>query len=155
MAVSIGFAQFAKRIRRRGDNVEKNSVRAVRKVATRTLIGVAMGTPQNTGKSVSNWRVGLSRPTSAVIGAYAPGKNLGKGNLANAGPVIAAGKAQIARLRTMSGARSVHITNSYRSIPFLRSGHSAQQSGDWVSVAVNSARSELRGVRFLETPGPG
>ena len=150
------FLQFSRNIRRRGSKIENNSIRMVQAVSKRALRSLVEGTPVDKGVARSNWRVSLYNPTRAVIPAYAPGKNLGRGETANARAAIAAGIAQINQLRvgakfgTGQAGRALFITNAIPYLGRLRTGSSSQQPGDWVSIALIEARSEISTIRLLE-----
>lgn len=126
----------------------------VAKVALRALV---YGTPVDKGVARSNWRASIGNPTRSVIGAYSPGAKLGIGESANASAAIAAGIQQINRLRvgskfgTGQAGQALYITNSIPYLDKLRSGSSPQQSGDWVEIALQEARSQINQVRLLST----
>ena len=148
--------QFSRNMRVRGSRIENNSIELVKRIAKRALVGLVEGTPVDEGVARSNWRVSIYNPTRAVIPAYLPGKNLGRGERSNARAAIAAGIAQINLLRvgaafgTGQAGRALFITNAIPYLGRLRTGSSTQQPNDWVSIALIEARSEIGSVRLLE-----
>ena len=149
--------QFGRNIRSRASRLENNSLRHTQRVSELVLRRLVLGTPVDTGKTRSNWRVSLGTPTRAVIPAYSPGKNLGIGERANARAAIMVGNATIRKLRigqarrgTGQAGSALFITNNYRSVPFLRQGRSSQQGFDWVDDALQVGLGHLRSVRFLD-----
>ena len=62
----------------------------------------------DTGKAVSNWRVGIGQPTRAVIEAYQAGK---KGSTAGANRSMALG-AGLARISTKKPGNEIFISNN-------------------------------------------
>lgn len=149
--------QFGQNIRKRASRLENNSLRATQRVAELALTRLVLGTPVDTGMTRSNWRVSIGNPTRSVIPAHAPGRRLGIGERANARATILAGKSVIRRLRigearrgTGQAGNALFITNSYRSVPFLRAGRSRQQPHDWVDDALRIAAGHLRNVRLVD-----
>lgn len=151
--------QFSRNIRKRGSDIENNSVRAVQRVSKRTLRSLIDGTPVDKGVARSNWRVSLGNPTRSVIPAFAPGKKLGIGERANARAALAEGFAKINQLRigakrgTGQAGTALFITNAIPYLGRLRSGYSSQQPNDWVGVALLEAQAEIQSIRLLSRGG--
>lgn len=151
--------QFSRNIRKRGSDIENNSVRSVRLVAKRTLRSLIDGTPVDKGVARSNWRVSLGNPTRSVIPAYAPGRKLGIDERTNARAALAVGIAKINELRvgakrgTGQAGTALFITNAIPYLGRLRSGSSSQQPDDWVGVALLEAQAEIQSVRLLQRGG--
>lgn len=145
-------AQFSKNIRRRGRQVENAGTRLTKQVATRALISLVRGTPADTGEHRSNWRVGIGAPTRAVIKPYAPGRNLGIEENANASAAIAAGRARINSVKANSGGlkTAIYVSNNAPAIGLLNSGSSRQAPAGFVDRALVEARSEIRNFRVFE-----
>ncbi len=144
-------AQFSKNMKKRGRQVVNSETRIVKAAAVRALRAVAFATPGDTGEARSNWRIGIGAPTRAVIPPYAPGKNIGTSERANAGAAIAAGNARIASVSATSAGlkTSIYLTNSTRHIGLLNSGSSAQAPAGFVEGGILSAASHVRGLRIF------
>jgi len=140
----------------RGRRLENNSIKLLKRVAKRVLVGLVKGTPVDKGVARSNWIVSTYNPIRAVIPAYFPGKKLGRGERFNARAAIAAGVAQINLLRVGSAlgigqtSQAVFITNSIPYLGRLRAGYSSQQPNDWVSLVIIEARTEFVSISLLE-----
>jgi hypothetical protein len=145
-------AQFSRNIRRRGSQVENSASRIVKAVAVRSLKSLVRNTPADKGVARSNWRVGIGAPTRAVIGAYAPGKNLGIGENANASAAINAGRARINSLRSSTRGleTSIYISNAAPYIEKLNNGSSTQVGKYFIQRALLEAQTELSGFRVFE-----
>jgi len=145
--------QFSRNIRSIGSRIENNSAKVVRDTSKAALRSLINGTPVDTGKARSNWRVGLGAPTRSVIPAYSPGKKLGRGERLNARAALAAGFARINQLRIGPVAgragKAVFITNSIPYLDELRRGSSTQQGNDWVGLALIEASTVIKSARLL------
>ena len=148
--------QFGRNMRKRALRMENASVDMTKRVAKRALRALVEGTPVDKGVARSNWRASIYNPTRAVIPAYSPGKNLGRGERANARAAIAAGIAQIDQLKVGlqrgpgQAGRTVYLTNAIPYLQKLRNGYSSQQTNDWVQTALLEARGEIATTRLLE-----
>lgn len=137
---------FADRMRRRGDNVESNANRVLRRTALAILTEVVLGTPVDEGRARSNWAVGLgAAPLTGGKPPHAPGKNLGIGEGANARATIAAGSGVIGNARP---GQAIFISNHLPYIGRLNDGYSAQAPAGFVETAV------LSGTRVARKAGP-
>tara|TARA_R110000851_G_scaffold16046_2_gene52525 strand:+ start:13616 stop:14068 length:453 start_codon:yes stop_codon:yes gene_type:complete len=145
-------AQFSRNIRKRGSQIENSATRVVKAVSVRALKSLVQNTPVDKGVARSNWRVGIGAPTRSVIGAYAPGSKLGRGESANASAAIAAGRARIASVRGTSTGLStaIYISNAVPYIGRLNNGFSGQAPAGFVETALLEARSELAGFRVFD-----
>lgn len=139
--------QFSRNIRKLGSRIENNSVVLVRRVARRVLRDLIAGTPADTGRARSNWRVSNTNRTFAVIPPYAPGRNLGRGETANASAARNAGYEVIKAHRKN---QALYITNNIGYLNKLRNGASVQQSSDWVGDAVFNAQAEIATIKLTE-----
>lgn len=128
--------QFAKRIRRRGRQVETGVNTAVIQMAQVINQSVVMATPVDTGHARHNWQaeVGTS-PTSELDG------------------VDQAGSSTIARNNGKIGARqsgqTVFLSNNVPYIGPLNEGHSAQAAPKFVETAVVEGMAFLRRKKIL------
>lgn len=145
--------QFSQNIRKRGSDIENGAVALVKKTAKESLRYLIDATPVDTGQARSNWRVSLVNRTFAVIPPYAPGVNLGRGERANARAALAAGIAEINKLRAGPSRRgagsAVFITNNVPYIELLNSGSSKQHPGGFVEGAALIASTVIRNFRLL------
>lgn len=147
--------QFSRNIRKRGSSIENNSVNLVKKVSKAALRSLVFGTPVDTGKARSNWRVSLGNPTMVEIDAYSPGSKLGISERANAQAAISNGIRAINKLRvgakrgTGQAGQAVFITNSVPYLNKLRRGSSKQQPNDWVTTALIEARAAISSTKIV------
>jgi hypothetical protein len=95
------------------------------------LDAVIERTPVDTGKAVSNWRVGVGQPTRAVIDAYSPGK-LGSTAPLNKAAARAAGHA---RINTKKAENEIFISNNVEYLQYIRKLDNIED----IAVAAGSA----------------
>ncbi len=145
--------QFSKNIRRRGRQVENAATAVVKSLAKRALRSLVFNTKADTGKTRSNWRVGIGAPTRSVIDPYAPypkgSKAGGQGisETANAQAAISAGNARINSVRGVSGVglkTGIFISNN---VDYL---DNALVPGA-IEASIVEARSALRGFRVFDS----
>jgi hypothetical protein len=147
--------QFSRNIRKHGSKIENNSVELTKRVAKKTLRSVVYGTPVDTGVARSNWRVSIGNPTFAVIPAYYPSEDLGRGEKLNAMATISAGIKKIDKLRvgkkrgTGQAGSALFISNATPYLSQLRTGTSKQQPRDWVNLALIDASIDIKQARLL------
>lgn len=145
-------AQFSRNIRSQGSLIENSGTAMVKAFSKRALRSLVRGTPADEGVARSNWRVGIGAPTRVAIGAYAPGKNLGISETANANAATNAG---IARINSVRGVRgrgletSIYISNAVPYIKELNNGSSKQAAGGFIEVALKEAQQEIQGFRLF------
>jgi hypothetical protein len=106
---------------------------------------VVLGTPVDTGRARSNWRVSVGAPVADVIEPYAPGKHLGRGEGANAQAAIQQGQAVIGSARS---GKPIYITNNVHYIGKLEEGHSPQNK-EFVKRAVAAGQRMLKKFTLL------
>lgn len=104
------------------------------------------GTPADTGRARSNYRVSIGARTFSVIPPYSPGKDLGIGETANARAALDAARAKLATLRA---GQAVYITNNIEYLDLLNNGSSAQSSGGFVEAGIAAARVHIAGTRIF------
>lgn len=124
--------EFARRMRKLGENVEKNANAAVRKAALAIDTTVVLSTPVDTGRARSNWQVSLNAPAQGTLPAYKPG-SAGDTGAANTQAAIQQGATAIAAQRPGD---EVHITNNLPYIGRLNDGWSAQAPAGFVEKAI-------------------
>lgn len=134
-----GLRQFGQRMRKHGDNIEKNSTALVRKCALAIDGAVVMATPVDTGRARSNWQVSLNSPASGTLATEDP-----SGQAA-----IAQGRSVIAGYQKPGGA--IHITNNLPYIGRLNDGWSAQAPAGFVIKAVLVGIAAIRGAKGIVT----
>lgn len=149
-------AQFSQNIRTRSSQIENAGSRVVRATSKRALKVLVKSTPVDKGVARSNWRVGIGAQPSAFIEAYAPGKNLGIGERANASAAIAAGFARINTVKGVSGAggglkTAVYIGNNTPYIEKLNSGSSKQAPAGFIEMALSEVNSVIKNFRVFTT----
>lgn len=146
-------AQFSRNIRKRGSQIENSATRVVKQASARALKALVRGTPVDTGRARSNWRVGIGAPTSAEIDPYSPGRHLGINESANANAAIAAGLARINSVKGKAGlglTTAIYISNNTKYIGRLNSGYSKQAPAGFVEKALIEAKLEIAGFRVFE-----
>jgi hypothetical protein len=125
---------FSKLIRLRGEAVEKNTTKLVRKVALAIDAAVVMATPVDTGRARANWRVQVGGANGESLGSPAS-------PAAGAQQALDEGRSAVAAYQ--SG--EIHITNNLPYIGRLNDGSSAQAPAGFVEravvVGVNAVRS--------------
>ena len=119
----IELAMFQKALAKRASQVEKAAVRKIQAASKAAHETVVLATPVDTGQARSNWLTRRNSPNRAVIDAHAPGKNLGRGELANAATAIALGRREIETVRIGD---KLFITNNLDYIAALNRGTSMQ-----------------------------
>jgi hypothetical protein len=77
--------------------------------------GVNM-TPVDTGKAVSNWRVGVGQPTRAEVEAHSPGTQ-GSTASANRATAIADGES---RINSISKIQAVYVSNNVSYLQYIK-----------------------------------
>ena len=137
--------KFSQRIQRIAQDVEAASVEAMRKVALAVDAAVVLGTPVDTGRARSNWRVSIGTPVDGEIPPYKPGSHLGLGETANAAKAMEQGYRTIYLHNDTS---DIWISNNVPYINMLEHGHSPQNSR-FVRAAVQKGLYLLRDFTLL------
>lgn len=117
----------------------------VKRVAARAFDTLIDDTPVDTGRAVSNWRVGLNYEPRGEIQAFVPGTKASTAS-ANRNAARAAGHTRIFARFT---GETIYIVNNLRYITFLNQGWSDQAPAGYVDRAVDAANAELRAARLL------
>lgn len=118
---------FAKRIRKLGQNIERNADKAVRRCALAVDSAVVLATPVDTGRARGNWQVELNTPAVGTTDNLSPSGR----------EAIEQGKARIADYKGGSKEASINITNNLPYIGRLNEGHSAQAPAGFVERAID------------------
>lgn len=129
--------QFAKRMRKLGKTIERNSDEAVRRVALAVDSTVVLATPVDTGRARGNWQVELNTPAVGATNALSPSGR----------EAIDQGKSTIANYK--GGNASVNITNNLPYIGKLNEGHSAQAPAGFVEKAINVGVQVIRNFSIV------
>lgn len=107
-----------------------------------TIVGdLAIKTPVDTSKAISNWQVALGNPPAGTISPHYPGSD-GSTFSASAGETLA--KAKLV-LRTKKPGDSIYITNNLPYIKKLNDGSSKQEPAGFAERAI------LLGRKFRES----
>ncbi len=117
-------------------------VKEVARKAVEELISI---TPVDTGRAVSNWRVGLNYQPRGEIEPFARGE---KGSTAHANR-SAALSAALSHVNSRTTGQTIYIVNNLRYITFLNQGWSDQAPAGYVDRAVDVANAELRAARLF------
>ena len=134
--MAVDFKDLDKVILEWEKNFEKSSLAARKKSGSVFLDSVVDGTPQDTGETVSNWRVTRNAAPQGVIPPYFPGK---KGSQLNANKVATKtiGKTEI---RALKRNQALFIANNSEVVGLLEAGFSQQAPrGNIVAMAVAKA----------------
>lgn len=130
---------FAKRIRKIGQNIEKNSDEAVRRCALSVDATVVLATPVDTGRARGNWQVELNAPAVGATDNVSPSGR----------EAIEQGKATIAGYKGGTKEAAVHITNNLPYIGRLNEGHSAQAPAGFVEKAIEVGVQAVRNFSIV------
>ena len=119
---------FARRIRARGNKVNKNTDTLMKK----TILGVdqalVLATPVDTGRARANWRPSIGVMITETLPEPA-GPNIGTGAAIKAGQ-------DVAEAYNGDGSPVVHITNNLPYIQYLNQGSSQQAPANFVGQAI-------------------
>lgn len=139
---------FALRMARRGEQIERSATRIQRGTA---LVGdriIVLATPVDQGPARSNTIVSSGFPVFHTIPAYSPRpKGSGPGDAANAqGALDQAAKA----IANHEPHATIYIQNNKSYFPMLDEGSSAQAPGGMSKQAMKGMRDYTRSQRLLE-----
>lgn len=124
-------AQFARRIRKRGLQVEVNVDKLVAQVAIVIDQTVVSSTPVDTGRARANWQASIGTPITEELDAEDVS---GQDTISRNNAVIK---------RRKSG-QSVWLSNNLSYIEALNNGSSAQAPANFVQLAVQAGIAFLR-----------
>lgn len=119
--------------------VEEGANKMHTKGAEVILERVIYGTRVDTGKAVSNWRVGIGQPARAVIEPYSPGEK-GSTASANQTAALSAGRSRIA---TKKPGQEVFISNNVDYQQYIPG------FADAVSNAITAGRMAIENMKVL------
>ena len=102
----------------------------------------------DTGRARSNWIASVNTPSRKEVEAYAPGEDLGSGEMANAQRALDQAATTIAQVRQGD---TIWISNNLAYIQRLDDGYSKQAPAGFVDRAVVVAVAKIRGVRILSS----
>lgn len=143
----MSLERFSRRIATRADSIQRNVDKTVRRVALAADQAVVLGTPVDTGRARSNWRVSLGSPVFDTVEPFAPGARLGLGEQANAQGAIAQGAAVIGARRD---GQDIWISNNVPYIGALNDGSSDQAPANFVEAAIAQAVAVVRNARVVD-----
>lgn len=111
-------------------------------VALRTLVDT---TRVDTGKAVSNWRVGVGKPTTAEIEPYSKGSRGSTAGACRAAAIEAGNQ----RINTSPLGKEIYIANNVRYISYLNDGSPHTGAGDHMAEqAVAQGRAWVEAQRI-------
>lgn len=131
--------EFAKRIRLKGEAVEKNTDEIVRRTALVIDSAVVMRTPVKTGRARANWRAQLGSANGETLPAPASPADGAQQALQEAQAAVAG----------YQGEGAIHITNSLPYIKPLNDGHSSQAPAGFIETAVQDGARAVQSARNL------
>jgi hypothetical protein len=129
---------FARRIRKIGQNIEKNADVAVRTCGLAVDAAVVIATPVDTGRARGNWQVTLDTPASGTTPALSVSGN----------EALEQGKSVIAGYKGGRPQAAIHITNNLPYIGKLNEGHSAQAPAGFVERAILVGIQAIKNMKF-------
>lgn len=141
--------RFAIRMAALGDNVDRNAMKLVRKVALAVDATVVSATPVDTGRARSNWVAEIGKPAEGTRDAYVPGEE-GSTVGENTRAALNQAKTMIATYQTGD---TIHLTNNLPYIGALNDGHSAQAPAGFVQTAVLDGVAQVPGAKLLDDNG--
>lgn len=140
-------AQLANRLRKEADEIAQNASDRAVDVALTIVADVAVNTPADKGKAISNWQVSLDSPVDNEIEPYRPGL---QGSTAQSN-VNAAYRNAKAVLENKQPGQTIYISNVTDYIGYLNDGSSTQQPAGFVerAVMVGEAKAKSSSVKVL------
>jgi HK97 gp10 family phage protein len=139
-------SEMASVMQKYGELVKTNANKTTRRAAIAIDQAVVMATPVDTGRARSNWQVQINTPFQGERPAYAPGKNLGKGETANAGAAMDQGNNAIGGY---NNGDTIYITNNLPYIGQLNAGTSRQSPAGFVNAMVLEAVNAVQNYTML------
>lgn len=139
--------EFGRRMQEIGKNIEKNTTKKVRLAALAIHQTLVLATPVDTGRARSNWQVRTGTGAREEIEAYAPGRNLGKGEGNNAQATLNQGRGAIA---SHIRGQDIFITNNLPYIQRLNEGSSSQAPAGFVESAIKAGARASRKQKVVE-----
>lgn len=143
------FSMFPATMQKRAAQVGKNSQRMVVRVGKHIGHNLVDETPVDEGTARSNWRASVNAPATGVIPPYAPGRNLGRGEAANAKAAKAQISSSINSYRTGRD-RAIFIVNRVPYIGLLNDGSSRQTASNFVERSVQRGAQLVKTSKLLE-----
>lgn len=132
---------LANSLYKKADEIEKAASDLAIGVALTIVGDLAIKTPVDTSKALSNWQVTLDNPANNTIPPYYPGSD---GSTFSASAAETLSKAKIA-LRDKKPGESIFITNNLPYINKLNEGSSKQEPAGFAERAI------LLGRKFVES----
>lgn len=129
--------RFNDRMRRRAENLLRNTERTVKRAALGIDTALVMSTPVDTGRARANWQVSLNRiPSTEVPGGTSPQQALNQGT-------------QVIGAYSLVNNDVIYIVNNVPYIRKLNNGWSAQAPAGFVEDAVNIGNSIIQSARRI------
>lgn len=116
---------FSKSISLRGDTLEKNVQKLMRKLALSVDTTVVMSTPVDTGRAAANWQLTFSEPAAGVLPVPSAKELSSRENITSASEL----------LRSYAG-QEIHIANNLPYIRRLNEGWSDQAPAGFVEACM-------------------
>lgn len=139
---------FARKMRFRANEADRNVNRTVQRVGIAAHQTVAIGTPVDTGQARSNWFVTLGAPSGDTRPPFFPGEQ-GSTGAANVQAVLAEGRGIIGQRKP---GVDLWISNNLPYIGKLNEGSSAQAPAMFVQAAVAEAARVVANATIFEAP---
>lgn len=122
---------------------------AARVVAETGLHFFTQGTPVDTNRALSNWRVSIGAPDRVYVQTFSPGATGGKGSGFVTADVMAVGKSQISRWKP-SANPTLYVVNNAPYIMKLERGWSAKQPGAFIATGLQAMKLRVSSIRVLK-----
>jgi hypothetical protein len=126
-------------------NVVENANEIVKSVARTFVRTVIDETPVDTGKAISNWKVGLDYEPRGESPSTVPGKH---GSTASDNRSAAFSRCE-ARINGRQTGQTIYVANTAQYIDLLNGGRSDQTPAGFVDRARLEAHATLRRARLL------
>lgn len=130
------------RIARRSDRALKRTMHQTALEVDRVAV---RETPVDTGLARSNWIATIGAPATGTIPAYAPGKDRGKGERANAGPARAQA-AQVIKGWQTNNPNPITLANNVAYITLLDKGGPKNLPNNMTALAVQAGTKKVLSV---------
>ena len=147
----VDIVRFARNIRSLASKIDNGSTEVVKRSSKKILHDLCYGSPADKGDLRSNYRVSVGGTNRSQIPAYAPGKNLGMGEVGNASSAYAIGAAQINSAGFGKLTKSIKISNAVPYIDKVNGGSVRQTSPGFVERAVFAGAEVARQFKFFGT----
>jgi hypothetical protein len=122
----------------------------VHALAETALFFFVEGTPVDTNRAVSNWRVSIGGPSSTYVPSRSPGATGGSGSGWVKSDVMAAGTSAIRSWNIKGQHNKIYIQNNAPYIMKLEHGSSRTQPGAFIASGLQAMINRAKTVKILK-----